>query len=548
MNLLSNTISGRGYLLIGFIILSHLTFGKVEKYPELTTVQKYFSQSKMTSDLDSSLFWLDKALTALDSDNEENDSLRAEICRYGFNISLKVGLLSKGVGYSFEALQLYEQQERWQEYLSTLNQVAIAYFKTKHYDLSLEKYQEIESFLEHHKDDKSIKYDLILGSIYNNIGVIYDHRSDNDQALSFYGKSVHHSKIAGDKKNLSNVYINMAKIYEVENDELLAEGMFLKAYELRKQLNDEYLLAKIYGHLGYFYLSTNQLDSSEDYLKKCLLLSDKLEAKEIMMNAYQYLSELEEIKGHPQIAFDYYKEFKAISDEILQNDASEELLLTAQKYKFEKREAVLLLENQKSMYLISIIALFSAVLITLFFALWMIRRGKHINDLLKAEHLALENDHLNLEKKNLEDSLEFKNKELTTNVMYLMKKNELINDVSERLIALRPSVEKKDQKKIYKIISELQSAKDSDVWEEFEAHFSSVHNEFYDVLNQKFPNLTPSEKKLCAFLRLNLTSKEICTITRKSPNSLHVARSRLRKKLGLDHSDINLHTFLENIY
>ncbi|NME68977.1 tetratricopeptide repeat protein [Flammeovirga aprica] len=545
MNLLSNKRSIMACLLLCFIFLSQFTNAQIQD--NYSKGKEYFDKSKLTSDLDSSIFWVDKALETIKLENGKGKVLRAEICKHGFNIALQMGLLSKGIRYSFDALRFYEKQENWQEYLSILNQVAIAYLKTEKYNLALDTYNEIESFLALHKNDDNIKYDFILGNIYNNIGIINGLRGNNDQALSFYGKSVTHSKLAEDQKNLSNVYINMGKIYEEEGDALLAEGMFVKALDLRENLKDNYLLAKIYGHLGHFYLRRQKLIESEKYLKKCLELSDDLEARELLMNAYQYLSELAEIKGDVHLAFKYYKLFKSISDEILQNDSSEELLLTAQKYKFEKREAVLQLDNQKSKELILFITLCSLALITLFFILWRLRREKHINDLLKSDHLVLENDHLNLEKKTLEDSLEFKNKELTTNVMYLMKKNELINDVSERLIAIRPSVNKKDQKKIYKIISELQSAKDKDVWEEFEAHFSSVHNEFYEVLNQKFPNLTPNEKKLCAFLRLNLTSKEICTITRKSPNSLHVARSRLRKKMGLDHSDINLHSFLESI-
>jgi DNA-binding CsgD family transcriptional regulator len=73
-----------------------------------------------------------------------------------------------------------------------------------------------------------------------------------------------------------------------------------------------------------------------------------------------------------------------------------------------------------------------------------------------------------------------------------------------------------------------------------------VHNDFYDKLNEKFPNLSANEKRLCAFLRLNMSTKEISAITYQSINSITVARSRLRKKLELD-SDENLISFLESI-
>jgi DNA-binding CsgD family transcriptional regulator len=128
-----------------------------------------------------------------------------------------------------------------------------------------------------------------------------------------------------------------------------------------------------------------------------------------------------------------------------------------------------------------------------------------------------------------------------------MKKNELLNDVSQRLLEIRKSSKSEEKEKIYKIIVELNSATNDDVWQDFELRFNEVYNDFYERLMEQFPHLTPNDRKLCAFLRLNLSSKEICAITRQSPNSLNVSRARLRKKLGIDNSDTDLITFLEKI-
>ncbi|MCD4747537.1 MAG: hypothetical protein K8R58_14675, partial [Bacteroidales bacterium] len=65
--------------------------------------------------------------------------------------------------------------------------------------------------------------------------------------------------------------------------------------------------------------------------------------------------------------------------------------------------------------------------------------------------------------------------------------------------------------------------------------------------NNKFPDLTANEKKLCAFLRLNMTTKDISAITHQTSNSIEVARTRLRKKLNLSNKDINLVTFISQI-
>jgi DNA-binding CsgD family transcriptional regulator len=73
-----------------------------------------------------------------------------------------------------------------------------------------------------------------------------------------------------------------------------------------------------------------------------------------------------------------------------------------------------------------------------------------------------------------------------------------------------------------------------------------VHQEFYQRLNEMFPDLTPNEKKLAAFLRLNMTTKDISAITYQSTDSIKIARSRLRHKLGLTQDD-NLIAFLESL-
>ena len=82
---------------------------------------------------------------------------------------------------------------------------------------------------------------------------------------------------------------------------------------------------------------------------------------------------------------------------------------------------------------------------------------------------------------------------------------------------------------------------------EFSLRFKEVHKEFYDKLLQQFPDLTPSEIKLCAFLRLNMTSKEISELTGQRLNTLENARYRLRQKLGITNSETNLVSFLAQI-
>jgi tetratricopeptide (TPR) repeat protein/DNA-binding CsgD family transcriptional regulator len=84
-------------------------------------------------------------------------------------------------------------------------------------------------------------------------------------------------------------------------------------------------------------------------------------------------------------------------------------------------------------------------------------------------------------------------------------------------------------------------------WEEFEFRFQQMHSGFYDRLKQRFPDLTLNERRLCAFLKLDMTTKEISDITGQSVRAVNMARIRLRKKLGISHTDKELFAFLSEL-
>lgn len=153
-----------------------------------------------------------------------------------------------------------------------------------------------------------------------------------------------------------------------------------------------------------------------------------------------------------------------------------------------------------------------------------------------------------LARQKLQDEVDYKNKELTLNVMNLIRKNEIISEISKRLMKIEPETVPAGAKdSIIKIAHDLQKSTDEEIWEEFELRFKQVNGEFYDRLMKKFSELSPSDLKLCAFLRLNLSSKEISKMTGQQITSLEIARHRLRKKLGISNTQTNLVSFLSQV-
>jgi DNA-binding CsgD family transcriptional regulator len=99
-------------------------------------------------------------------------------------------------------------------------------------------------------------------------------------------------------------------------------------------------------------------------------------------------------------------------------------------------------------------------------------------------------------------------------------------------------------KPVFRMISDTE--KSDDDWNRFAIHFDEVHNNFLATLKVKYPQLSPTDLKLCAFLRLNLSSKEIAQRLNISLKGVEVSRYRLRKKLGLA-TEVNLNDFLGKI-
>jgi hypothetical protein len=126
-----------------------------------------------------------------------------------------------------------------------------------------------------------------------------------------------------------------------------------------------------------------------------------------------------------------------------------------------------------------------------------------------------------------------------------MKKNELLSKISEKLGQIEVKAQSFEiRQTIHHIGKELKKSSEQDLWEEFEIRFKEVHSNFYKKISTDFPDLTANDIRLCAFLKLNLSSKEISEITGQRVATLESTRSRIRKKLGISKTPVDLVTFL----
>ena len=158
-------------------------------------------------------------------------------------------------------------------------------------------------------------------------------------------------------------------------------------------------------------------------------------------------------------------------------------------------------------------------------------------------------EQLNLIKREkLEDEIKFKNQELASTALHLLQKNQTLNSVRDKVNSLKDkpnnSEIKKDLNEIISIIrSDLRLDED---WSKFSLHFDQVHQDFIKKLKAQYPKLSTKDHKLCAFLKMNLTTKEIAPLLNISVRGVEIGRYRLRKKLELDRKD-DLSLFLNEL-
>lgn len=143
--------------------------------------------------------------------------------------------------------------------------------------------------------------------------------------------------------------------------------------------------------------------------------------------------------------------------------------------------------------------------------------------------------------------IESQKRELLAKTMILQKVNHLHNNFQERLQKVECGVKKEDCE-VYcfsrTYTNEIIKNGNDQLWQELELNFEKINEEFYKNIITRFPDLTPNERKLCAYLRLNLSTKDICAITSQTLRSIEIARTRLRDKLGLKNSETDLNSFL----
>lgn len=439
-----------------------------------------------------------------------------------------IGDQTKSSEYIFASLKIVEKLQDKEGMGATYCQIGTLYLDQKDYDKAVEYYSKSIELA------KEINSNEGIASNLNNVAKVYFEKKEYNMALEKYEEALKINIDEGNSYLVASNYLNIADVYLDLKQYPEAISKIQQARDIFEKIGNKLRLAKSQVMLSKIYFETGQAEKSKTLAKNTLEIGESEGYKEIVVGAAEILNKIYLAQRDSSIAYRYYVLENEYRDSLFLDEKQKTLTKLELQYQFEKNVQTLKIARQRKNVVILIISgcLFFSVIIIL----------------LILNQLRLKAKKMQLEKASHEQELDFKNKELVINVMSLMKKNEMLAELSEKLITIEKETTSSESKEaIKKVANELQKSQEEEIWKEFSIRFKEVHGVFYNKLLQKFPTLSPNELKLCAFLRLNMSSKDIAELTGQRVSSLETARYRLRQKLGIANSDVNLITFLSSL-
>jgi tetratricopeptide (TPR) repeat protein len=395
---------------------------------------------------------------------------------------------------------------------------------------------------------------------YNNLAGIWSQRHMPEKALEFALIALSQLDISRDHYDLSIAYSNIGNLYQDLGNYPVALSFYNQAAAIEKKKSYHLSLLRSYLSMLSLFEATGKQDSAAKYLAKSLEMSSLVNNPSASLQVYLDASKVYLRKGNYRKAQEFSSRYIALKDSLESVNSVtriEQIQAVYEVINKEKDNKILqqrinlqqlTLQRQRIVLIATVlILLFSIVLVILLFR--SKKRDRNRNQLImkQADQLHHQEKQMLLTKEhNLTLELDYRNRQLTSYALHLVRNNEFVLKTIEELKQILLGISTRDKERaerIRQLISELHQYSSGNVWEEFRLYFEEVHQSFEKNLSAAYPDLSPNDKKICALLKLGLSTKEIASITFRELRSVESARNRLRKKLGIP-PEMNIQVFL----
>ena len=559
--MVSFTIRKRWLILIpAMLMLQQIVFGQHHNKPDSLLLQLKIANNdsaRVHLNVELSRFYstdnLSKALhfaedaVEIAGKTENNSTLSFALLNIG-NVYFTQGLFELALKQYYQYLEIQKAEGNKKGIASALINIGAVSLNLNNFEKARDNFEEaLKTFEELSLKSGNSKYSHEIITSYNNLGIVCQNLKEQKESEEYYRRGISLArKTMGQPTLLAHLLNNLGSLYLDQKKMPEAYITINEALKIRLLIPDKNGQGQSYRTLAMYYIGLGNRTKALEYLYKGLDLARSVGNISLQSFLIEKLFTEYDKTGNSDSALKYHIILKALNDTMNNEETQRELTRIELTSQFNEKENLRKIEQKRKEVQYLAIGVSMLLLLAIISLLFLLSQNRLKRLRLEKDNANLASENLELEKAVLKQELDLRNKELTTNVMYLVQKNEYITDIAERVISIKKNLSDSNSNVIDKLISDLQSNSDDKVWKEFEIRFQEVHQDFYSRLNARFPDLTPNEKKLAAFLRLNMTTKDISAITFQSPDSIKIARSRLRKKLGLP-QEANIIAFLESI-
>ena len=364
-----------------------------------------------------------------------------------------------------------------------------------------------------------------------NMSVVYTKMGENEKTVEILEKLIEEGQFKNDTIALIALYTNLSNQV---NDSTKIDEYNKKAYDLaRKHRKNEYQYYLTQINMGSYFLKHNQLEAALKGYHEGYLFARKYNITRLLTPSLSGLVSVYEKMGDWEKAFEYQKTYSNVNDSIRGIDKISEINKMESGIAIKEYQNKLIIEQQKNeldhkQKIILFILLGSIILIGFFITLSVWQKNKITASQLQNEALA---------NQNLQQEIDLRNRELSTTSLILSEKNGILSNILTQMEKFRKNGEMSNpcESTLRKMInSNLQTEKE---WEAFKIHFEKVHPEFFTSLKNKHPELTENELKLCSYIRIGMSTKQISQMISVLPNTIKTNRYLMRKKMQLQTND-----------
>lgn len=380
----------------------------------------------------------------------------------------------------------------------------------------------------------------------NDIGVMYKLLFQENDAINYFKKSLNKSRSNNVKSLEAAALTNIGATYLQLNNPETAIDYLNQSILISKSINAKRRVAIAENRMAEAYLELNNpkqaivlANNSKKYAEENQNISIKVSSLEHLSLAYEKLNNL-------PVALSAFKEYKVLSDSILNKEKINKIEELRIQFDSQKKEADIILQKQQIKTLNQQVKISN------------LRKGLYAGGMftfLTFSGLLFFGFKQRIKKNKIErekqeeiykQEIEFKKKELASQTLHLVQKNTFIQELKENLEKIKQSPElfKIEFRRLVMLLKK-ESAEDKD-WEVFKSYFSEVHNNFDNKIKDIANDITEKEIRLASFLRMNLSTKEIASMLNVLPESVLKSKYRLKLKLKLN-KDTDLNTYLTQL-